>query len=164
MIQRHDIFTSLIFLLILLPLFLTALNPHKKISQYTIQVWNMEAGLPGNSIFAIQQTNDGFLWLGTQNGLVRFDGTRFRIFNRENSLLKDNSIHALLETENNALWIGTSSGGLTLYKNGRFTTFSKEKHKSLVQIKAIARDRWGNLWIGSLTHGLTCMNDSRFIN
>ena len=56
---------------------LIALDPNKTITQYSMQVWNMESGLPGNSVFAIRQTQDGFLWIGTQDGLVRFDGLNF---------------------------------------------------------------------------------------
>jgi signal transduction histidine kinase/ligand-binding sensor domain-containing protein/DNA-binding NarL/FixJ family response regulator len=140
-----------------------ALDPNKTITQYSVQVWDMEAGLPGNDIFAIRQTQEGYLWLGTQDGLVRFDGIDFEVFNRENTpQLKDNVIRALCQDGNGALWIGTTSGGLTRYEEGEFTHYPIKEHNALHDIRAIEEDRWGNLWIGSLTRGLTCLNNGQF--
>jgi signal transduction histidine kinase/ligand-binding sensor domain-containing protein/DNA-binding NarL/FixJ family response regulator len=140
-----------------------ALDPDKTITQYSVQVWNMESGLPGNDIFAIRQTHEGYLWLGTQDGLVRFDGIDFEVFNRENTpQLKDNVIRALCQDGNGALWIGTTSGGLTRYEEGEFTNYPIKKHNALHDIRAIEEDRWGNLWIGSLIKGLTCLNNGQF--
>jgi len=140
-----------------------ALDPDKTITQYSIQVWNMEAGLPGNDIFAIRQTQEGYLWLGTQDGLVRFDGIDFEVFNRENTpQLKDNVIRALCQDGNGVLWIGTTSGGLTCYEEGEFTHYPIKEHNALHDIRAIEEDRWGNLWIGSLSKGLTCLNNGQF--
>jgi len=137
---------------------LMALDPGKTITQYTVQVWNIESGLPGNSVLALRQTQDGFLWIGTQDGLVRFDGINFQLFTKEKiPQLKDNVIRALYEDRNGTLWIGTSSGGLTAYKEGEFTTYPVIKHKALYKISAIDEDRRGNLWVGSITGGLTCL-------
>jgi ligand-binding sensor domain-containing protein len=61
-----------------------ALDPEKFITQYTHQAWRTEEGLPQNSVQAIAQTRDGYLWLGTQEGLVRFDGVRFAVFDQKN--------------------------------------------------------------------------------
>jgi len=142
---------------------LDALDPGKKITQYSVQNWNMESGLPDNNVFAVIQTRDGYLWIGTQDGLVRFDGMDFRLFTRETtSQLKDNDIRALCEDDSGALWIGTSSGGLTCYNDGEFTSYPAAEYKSLYKIKAIAIDRWGNLWTGSFTEGLTCLSSGKF--
>ena len=142
-----------------------ALDPDKKITQYSVQNWNMESGLPDNNVLAVRQTRDGYLWIGTQDGLVRFDGFDFRLFTREtSSQLKDNDIRALCEDDNGALWIGTSSGGLTCYNDAEFTSYPAAEYKSLYKIKAIAVDRWGNLWIGSYTEGLTCLSSGKFTN
>ncbi|MGE5342564.1 MAG: two-component regulator propeller domain-containing protein [Candidatus Omnitrophota bacterium] len=137
---------------------MNALTPGKKLTQYRLQVWNMESGLPDNNVLAIRQTRDGYLWIGTQDGLVRFDGFNFQLFNKENVVqLKDNQIRALYEDKHGALWIGTSSGGLVCYNDGEFTAYPIEKYKSLYKIKAISGDRWGNLWVGSYTDGLSCL-------
>jgi hypothetical protein len=60
----------------------TALDPEKRISQYVFDVWQTRDGLPINEIFSIAQTPDGYLWLATPEGLVRFDGARFMVFGR----------------------------------------------------------------------------------
>jgi ligand-binding sensor domain-containing protein len=91
-----------------------ALDPKKAISQYIHDVWTTADGLPQNSILSIAQTRDGYLWLGTWDGLARFDGVRFTVFNRDNTEeLKNNYIYALTEGRDGSLWIGTGGGGLT---------------------------------------------------
>ena len=62
-----------------------ALSPDKATSQYVHNAWNNSHGLPQNTVTAISQTRDGYLWLGTLEGLVRFDGMRFRLFNTRNT-------------------------------------------------------------------------------
>ncbi|MCP5052245.1 MAG: response regulator [bacterium] len=147
----------LFFFILSSPLF--PLDPNKAVSQYNIQVWNMESGLPGNAVYAIHQTHDGYLWLGTGDGLVRFDGFQFTVFNRVNTpQLKDNVIRALHQGRDRTLWIGTGSGGLTGYKEGRFSTYPVEEHNAFSKIYAINEDRRGNLWVGSFTGGLTQLN------
>ena len=65
--------------------FLPSLNPDKKIHQYVHDSWKIENGLPSDTVWVITQTLDGYLWLGIYNGLVRFDGVRFTVFNRDNT-------------------------------------------------------------------------------
>ena len=128
-----------------------------------VQTWNIQGGLPANSIFAVQQTRDGYLWIGTQDGLAHFDGHHFELYNNKKiPQLKDNIIRALYEDRNGTLWIGTISGGLTRYNQGEFYTYSITKYKTLEGISAINEDRWGNLWIGSFNRGLTCFSDGQF--
>src|SRR3972149_7916516 len=75
-----------------------ALNPHKAISQYSVGAWGTAQGLPQNSIDAMVQTRDGYLWLGAQEGLAPFDGGRFRIFDSGNTAaFTNNHVGALLE-------------------------------------------------------------------
>ena len=79
---KLQIFRYLFYLLIIglltgFPYTLLSLDPTKAVTQYSVKNWDMESGLPGNSIFAILQSTDGYLWIGTQNGLVRFDGVEF---------------------------------------------------------------------------------------
>ena len=57
-----------------------ALDPEKSLSQYALDVWTTENGLPQNSVTALAQTSDGYLWIGTYQGLARFDGLRFTVF------------------------------------------------------------------------------------
>src|SRR6185437_11603682 len=87
---------GLILLLAGSPAALWALNPHKALTQYKRTVWTQAQGLPQDTIRAIAQTRDGYLWLGTDEGLARFDGYDFATFTMQNGALPSNSITALL--------------------------------------------------------------------
>ncbi len=141
---------------------LTALSPDRAITQYKVRSWNMESGLPGNSVLAIQQTRDGYLWVGGQGGLVRFDGRTFQAVTPADTPLENNTVRALYESSSGDLWIGCATGGLTRFSKGRFTVFPSQKHPSLLKINTINEDGEGNLWIGSLSGGLTCFSEGRF--
>ncbi|MGH9631261.1 MAG: sensor histidine kinase, partial [Bryobacteraceae bacterium] len=83
--------------------------------------WQSEQGLQSNTIQAILQTRDGYIWLGTKRGLVRFDGLNFTVFNRTQMAgLRDSSVFALCETADGTLWIGGERGGVTRYRAGKF--------------------------------------------
>jgi signal transduction histidine kinase/ligand-binding sensor domain-containing protein len=84
----------------------------------------MENGLPQNTVQALVQTRDGFVWLGTEVGLVRFDGNSFQVFDRNSTpALPGNDVRCLLESKDGALWIGTSEG-LARWKDGAVTAFT----------------------------------------
>src|ERR1039458_2711685 len=116
-----------------------ALEPSTSLANYGRQAWVIENGLPQNTVQALVQTRDGFVWLGTEVGLVRFDGNGFAVFDRNSSpALPGNDIHCLLETHDGALWIGTSEG-LARWKDGAVTAFTtkeglrSEEHTSELQ-------------------------------
>ena len=123
-----------------------ALNPHRALSQYTRTVWTQEHGLPQDTVRAITQTRDGYLWLGTDEGLAQFDGYDFVVFNKENGALPSNSVAALWAAQDGSLWIGTL-GGLTRYHNGKFTTFTKKDGLSDTSINSITQDPSGAIWV-----------------
>ena len=92
---------------------------------FTVSSWHTENGLPDGSITAIEQTPDGYLWVGTFRGLARFDGVRFTVFNTKSAArLPDESIEGLLVDSAGRLWIGCESGDLVCYANGTFKNFS----------------------------------------
>ena len=103
-----------------------ALDTHKDLTQYSRKVWTQEHGLPQDSIRAITQTSDGYLWLGTDEGLARFDGYEFVLFNKSNGDLPANSISALASASDGTLWIGTASG-LTQYRDRQFRTYTSKQ-------------------------------------
>src|SRR4029450_4576536 len=83
--------------------------------------WSTSDGLPQNTISAILQTRDGYLWLGTFCGLLRFDGVTFTVFTVANTReLRSNRILALHEDPSGTLWIGTELGGVARYRQGAF--------------------------------------------
>src|SRR5947209_6471099 len=106
---------ALPLLLSLAPSARASLDPSKAISQFIQQSWQNEQGLPENSVTSIAQTRDGYLWLGTESGLARFDGLRFTVYDKgSTSGLTGNLITSLLVDHQGTLWIGTHDGGLTL--------------------------------------------------
>ena len=100
---------------------LAALDPARALTQFSQKVWRREEGLPENFVRTMVQTRDGYIWLGTQEGLVRFDGIQLKVFDTRNTReLRSNSIVALCEDPSGVLWIGTDGGGITRYAKGRF--------------------------------------------
>src|SRR6476659_7777014 len=125
---------------------LPALNPATPIAQYGRDVWDSDSGLPQNSVDAILQTRDGYLWLGTQEGLVRFDGVRFTTFDTRNSrAMRDDWVKALLETRDGTLWVGTEAG-LLRWKNGGFEKRQPRGARSGAVVSRLFEGRDGSLW------------------
>src|ERR1051325_5926595 len=106
----------------------SALDPTKTLTQYIQDNWQTDQGLPQNAVYCITQTKDGFLWIGTEEGVARFDGVRFTVFNKANTPeIKNNIINALLADREGNLWIGTYGGGVTEYKNGQFLHYGAKQ-------------------------------------
>jgi ligand-binding sensor domain-containing protein/signal transduction histidine kinase len=128
-----------------------ALNPHKSLGEYSKQTWSTDNGLPQNSVHSMIQTSDGFLWLGTEGGLARFDGYQFRVFDRQSTprLLGDD-VRCLLEDRSGALWVGTASG-LTRLKDGQAETYSVVEGAPVGAVRTMLETSDGRLWV--LTDG-----------
>lgn len=115
-------------------------------SNYTVDVWTTEQGLPQNSVRALVQTRDGYLWVGTFGGLARFDGVKFTTFDTSNtSALPSSFILALHEDRHGTLWIGTDGRGLVKYAQGRFTRYAEPSEVPVEWINRIWEDEDGNL-------------------
>jgi signal transduction histidine kinase/ligand-binding sensor domain-containing protein/DNA-binding response OmpR family regulator len=129
-----------------------ALDPSKAISQYVHVVWDHEDGLPQNSVAAIIQTRDGYIWFGTQEGLVRFDGVRFSVYDtKRDPAISHNFVTALLEDRDGGLWIGFNNGSLIRYGDGRFTAVEETFGRS---ITALGQASDGGLWVGTRENGV----------
>jgi hypothetical protein len=97
-------------------------EPPSGAADYRIDCWQTEDGLPQNSVTAIAQTRDGYLWLGTFNGLARFDGVRFVVFDELTTpALRSGRIISLAVDAQGRLWILSEYGDLTVFANGVFT-------------------------------------------
>lgn len=126
------------------------LNPGTALSQYGRDVWDGDSGLPQNSVDAILQTRDGYLWLGTQEGLVRFDGVGFAVFDsRNSSAIRDDWVRALYEARDGTLWVGTAEGLLRSH-NGRFDGWQPEGDLARGAVVQILEGRDGALWAVSI--------------
>src|SRR2546426_6901289 len=105
--------------------FASALDPAKAISQYSLAAWHAEEGLPNNLVQAIAQTPDGYLWLATQEGLARFDGVRFAVFDRRSTAaMSANDVETIYVSRDGSLWVGVYGGRLLRYQNGTFHSYS----------------------------------------
>jgi len=126
-----------------------ALDPSRATTQYVLNVWQIAEGLPQNSALALAQTRDGYLWVGTQEGLARFDGARFVVFDRRNTPeIRSNLITTLHGDARGRLWVGTA-GGVSVLEQGRFHALEGAPGIASSPVYAIAEDRDGGIWIGA---------------
>ena len=123
-----------------------ALEPTTPLANYGRQSWVMENGLPQNTVHALAQTQDGFVWLGTEAGLVRFDGYNFAVFDQSSSpALPSGDIRCLLAGADGSLWIGTGDG-LARWKRGEVADFTTRNGLPANGIKSLAQDASGTIW------------------
>lgn len=153
----------LAFMILLLNLAVSfALDPGKEMTQYVHDVWQTEDGLPQNTVYSILQTRDGYLWLGTEEGLARFDGVRFVVFNKQNTpAMKENLVSSLCEDHDGGLWIGTLGGGLTHFFKGKWSNFTMSEGLSNDNVRALLVDRQGTIWAGTYA-GLDRLRDGKW--
>jgi ligand-binding sensor domain-containing protein len=117
-------------------------------AQHHLDSWTADDGLPQNIITAIQQTPDGYLWIATLDGLARFDGVRFTVFNRANSPgISSNRFTSLYQDARGDLWLGTEGGAVTLYSAGRFVTYAGANGLAAKPIRGVIGDAAANVWV-----------------
>ncbi len=127
---------------------------------YFFDSWSEADGLELNSVTAIEQTRDGYLWLGTYNGLMRFDGVRFVVFSSGNTPeLPNRRITALFEDDAGTLWIGHETGELTRRQQGKFQSVTLGFKWVGGPVSAISADEQGDVWLGSGSGGLFRLRD-----
>jgi ligand-binding sensor domain-containing protein len=130
-------------------------------AQYRFDTWTTDNGLPQNTVNALLQTRDGYLWIATNAGLARFDGARFTVFDRgRHPRIGSNRMTALYEDRHGTLWIGTHEGLLVRYRDGEFFTFTSEQGLAPDEILWIEEDAQGSLWLTG-TKSITRWQDGR---
>ncbi len=131
--------------------------------RFVHEVWTVRDGLPVNSINALLQSRDGYLWAATFDGLVRFDGVRFKVYNTGDSEgLPSNRIVDLIESRDGGLWMRTEQGHLVRFRDGVFTHFDADRGLKDNTTRVIYEDADGTLWVGTET-GLGSIRDDRFV-
>jgi len=134
----------------------TALSPSKSISQFAMDTWQTDAGLPELAIQAMVETSDDYLWIGTQEGLARFDGAQFMVFDHVNTpALQSDFITSIVEDGDHSLWIGNEQGLVVRQADGTFVRFGAEQGFPLPRITMALGDSDGSVWIsgrGGLAH------------
>ena len=133
-------------LLLALPHPAMALDPLRSLDHFGHQAWGTDSGLPQNTVHSILQTRDGYLWLGTDGGLVRFDGIDFVTFDAENTpQFKSDTIYDLLEDGSGSLWISTAAG-LLRYRSGVFAAYTTAQGLPADTVWFSHEDRHHRLW------------------
>src|SRR5437870_8287082 len=138
-----------------------ALDSARDLSQFNRQVWLTENGLPQNTVHSITQAKDGYVWIATEEGLARFDGIKFTVFDKQNTPeLRSNDIRVLLEDRRGALWIGTTDG-LVRLMDSKFTAFTTRDGLPSNIIDALCDDHSDSLWVATAA-GMVRFSDSVF--
>jgi signal transduction histidine kinase/ligand-binding sensor domain-containing protein len=143
-----DLVLAILGLIVVLSQPARGLDPNKNLDQYAEQIWTTRDGLPADDVQSIIQTRDGYLWIGTEEGLARFDGVRFEIFNKLGGQLPGNYVYCLFEDSKGALWIGTD-GGLVRYYDGTFETIGKHVGLLGALVTGMGEDREGTVWVSA---------------
>ena len=125
-----------------------ALDSGKTPTQYAHRIWGQEEGLFQPTIYSILQTRDGFLWLGTQDSLIRFDGMHFREFNEGDSVLHQSLIRALLEDRAGDLWVGSVGSGVARIRpDGSLSRYTARDGISNDNAFCLDADSKGAVWV-----------------
>jgi len=123
------------------------LTPRQAAAQFQFDSWTTENGLPQNSVNDILQTRDGYLWLATFGGLVRFDGVRFVVFDTSTDGIRSVRARRLHEDAQGTLWAATDDGMLIRYRDGRFRTYGRDDGLPFAVAQDVDDDAQGQLWI-----------------
>jgi signal transduction histidine kinase/ligand-binding sensor domain-containing protein len=127
------------------------MDPDRELSQYVHNRWSVDQGFPGGSVSSIAQTADGYLWIGSERGLVRFDGVNFRLFNHANTpSLPAGQIFGLATSHEGDLWIRMQDPALVRYRNGGFEVVSPGLAVITTPITAMFRQHDGDLLYAAL--------------
>jgi len=151
--------TSVLLLASAVPLLssflLTPAHAQPTPSQYVTRVWHTEEGLPQNSVNAMLQDHQGYIWIGTFGGLARFDGERFTVFDSANTPgFGSDEIFSLYESRSGVLWIGTVDGGLIRLQDGVATTYTERDGLPKRWVTSIRGDLEGKVWINTAGGGV----------
>ena len=167
--MKRDSFKPLLLAIILLlsSSFIWAQNiekgkdAQKTFSQYSINRWNNENGLPGNAVKDIIKTSDGYIWIATFDGLARFDGIKFTVFDKDTAPnFKTNGILSLFEDHHKNLWLGTDGTGVLKYQQGKFDTIQTSPTLKNAFITSFAQTKDGTIWVGT-KNGLAKLTDNQ---
>jgi ligand-binding sensor domain-containing protein/signal transduction histidine kinase len=117
---------------------------------YVERTWQVQDGLPEQTVQAFAQTRNRYLWIGTTGGLLRFDGGRLVLYDRDNTpAFTENNVFNLMVARDDSLWIATEGGGLIRYKDGIFRSFSAKDGLINDFVRVVYQDSKGQIWIGT---------------
>lgn len=159
--MRTVIATSIAIFLLCTFNIVQAREPKTTSNQYKHQIWTTEDGLPTNTVQAIEQTRDGYMWIGTPAGLVRFDGQSFKIYDQEDLHSQSSDVLSLFVDSEGTLWIGTNGGGVVQFNENRFTNLNASQGLASNVVWSITEDHENNIWLAT-DNGLSRYRDGSF--
>lgn len=113
-------------------------------------VYNEDNGLPTGEANVVLQTSDGYIWIGSYGGLIRYDGTSFKNYSTEENALESSSIRALHEGKDGALYVGTNDKGVYIYKNGEFKHADYDgSDEAFYSVRCFTEDKNGSVLVGT---------------
>ena len=130
-----------------------ALDPSRSIFQHNCRSWSRQGGLPANGVYAIAQTKDGYIWLGTAMGLVRFDGTEFKMIDLSDlPKARSTVVRSLAVSRRGGLWFGLERGSFG-YSDGKTVSLSGREEWGGVNLNVLSviESKAGDVWIGAET-------------
>ncbi len=137
------------------------LDSNRKLTQYVHRIWQTQQGLADATVYSILQTQDGYLWLGTQGGLVRFDGVRFTPVETIYPSAPTNIwVRDLAQDSKGALWIATNESGVYRLENGSFSHYSQKDGLPSDSVIFVITGRNGDIWAGT-TSGVARIADGK---
>ncbi len=146
-----------------LPSLVFSLDPETPITRYGHTHRDTSHGLPHDKVQALAQDNDGFLWVGTEGGLTRYDGTMFMPFEPAGAeWLATTSVRALMRGKDGTIWIGTDDGTLLAWRQGSLRSFTATQAPIPILIRAIAECSDGTIWVGA-SNGLFRLDGNRLV-
>lgn len=132
-------------------------------ARYRFRSWTTDDGLPQNSVNAILQTRDGFLWCTTLDGLVRYDGVRFSVFDRAGDRnIRSNRFTDLCQDRTGAIWAGTEDGGIVRYRDGAFRAFTTDDGLPDDAVRMVVEDSAGSIFV-TTPSGISKFEGDRFV-
>jgi ligand-binding sensor domain-containing protein/signal transduction histidine kinase len=127
-----------------------AAAPGDRAGDYTSRTWQEDEGLPDNRVLSLAQTSEGYLWVGTQKGLVRFDGVTFTMVNFPSAPeLRGRAITALHEGQDGSFWVGVDGVGAVQWKGGKIVRYDQGNGLAGNAVRAIYGSRNGAIWIAT---------------
>jgi ligand-binding sensor domain-containing protein/serine phosphatase RsbU (regulator of sigma subunit) len=135
------------------------LPPSQPLSRYVLNRWHKDTGLPTNSLNGLIQSSDGYIWATSYSGIIRFDGSRFTLFDKDNlSLLSTNPTELLFERKDKSLLISTETSGVLQYNHTTFNSFLTHKQLGSL-VNAMVENQEGGLWLGTQKNGIFYYKD-----
>lgn len=147
--MKNKIFIFLILLILLLLNAARTSADNLFLADYNQVLYNSESGMEANEANDVCQTSDGYIWIATYSGLMRFDGAKFQRFNTKADNFTAKSATTLFEDSRKRLWVGTNDKGLFVRENGRFRHIEDASGGGFNTIRALAEDAAGRIYFGA---------------